>query len=242
MVIYKFFIIAALTFISNIVGTVAGFGMSTIMLPILLNILSAYEAMLLTTILHWFHDLWKLFFFRKGINYFLLFFFGISSMLATILGAIVVLNISGEIFHRLLGLFLALYVLIILVYPSFKVTPSKQNAVLGGLLSGFSAGFFGIRGALKGAFLTAYNLPKEIYLATIGAIALIVDSSRLTTYLIGGMFLPKYLTIGLLVYVPLSFLGAQCASLIVDRIPQSKFRLFVAIFLGLMGLKLMLGL
>ena len=110
----------------------------------------------------------------------------------------------------------------------------------GGSLSGFFAGIFGVGGAIRGAFLSAYDLPKEMYIFTAGVIAFFIDLTRITKYLAGGMTLDNYLLYMLLVLVPISFLGAYTAKRIVDFIPQKSFRLLIAVLLGLVGLKFLL--
>ncbi|MHC4539814.1 MAG: TSUP family transporter [Planctomycetota bacterium] len=89
-------------------------------------------------------------------------------------------------------------------------------------------------------FLTAFDLPKAVYISTAGAIALFIDTTRLTTYFANGAKLPTLLLYGLPLFIPASFLGAALAKRIVDRIPQQHFRKIVAVFLLLMGIKLLL--
>jgi len=67
-----------------------------------------------------------------------------------------------------------------------------------------------------------------------------VDSTRIITYFTGGATLPKELCYGLLIFIPISFLGAQLAKRIVHKIPQNKFRSVIAVFLFAIGLKLIL--
>jgi uncharacterized membrane protein YfcA len=88
-------------------------------------------------------------------------------------------------------------------------------------------------------FLSAFDLPKAVYIATAGAIGLLVDSTRIIAYFTGGATLPKELWYGLLLFVPISFMGAQIAKLIVDKIPQNKFRIVIAVFLFIIGFKLL---
>jgi len=56
----------------------------------------------------------------------------------------------------------------------------------------------------------------------------------------GGVTLPKELWYGLLLFIPASFVGAKIAKKIVDKIPQDKFRIVVAAFLLIVGIKLLL--
>jgi len=55
-----------------------------------------------------------------------------------------------------------------------------------------------------------------------------------------GTTLPNKLWWGLLIFVPFSFIGAQLAKKIIDKIPQNRFRMVIAIFLFLVGIKLLI--
>jgi uncharacterized membrane protein YfcA len=111
---------------------------------------------------------------------------------------------------------------------------------VGGALYGLCAGIFGVGGAVRGAFLAAYNLPKEVYIFTAGAIGLVVDSGRVATYWWQGSQIDRRLWWGLLLFVPISFVGAKTGESIVQRIPQTQFRNVIAGFLGLVAIKLLL--
>lgn len=217
-----------------------GFGTSTIMVPIVLLFYPVPQALLFVGIIHWFGNIWKLILFKKGFQWRLILSFGVPGIAAAFFGASLVFNIPGMILSRILGTFLICYVIYLFVKSSFRIKPSLLTGVCGGSLSGFFAGVFGIGGAVRGLFLTAFDLPKEVYIATAGAIALIIDTTRLTTYFAKGARLPTLLLWGLLLFIPASFLGAKIAKRIVDKIPQEHFRKVVAVFLLLVGIKLIL--
>ncbi|UCC98695.1 MAG: TSUP family transporter [Phycisphaerales bacterium] len=63
---------------------------------------------------------------------------------------------------------------------------------------------------------------------------------RGTSVLANGVRLPTLFLYGLPLFIPASFLGAAFAKRIVGRIPQQHFRKIVAVFLFLMGIKLLL--
>jgi uncharacterized membrane protein YfcA len=67
-----------------------------------------------------------------------------------------------------------------------------------------------------------------------------VDSSRVVTYLSGGLRLEPQFLWGLLVFVPVPLLGVAIGRRMVDRIPQDKFRKVISAFPLLAGLKLAL--
>ena len=226
--------------IASCIGTMTGFGTSTIMVPIVLLFYPVPQTLLFVGIIHWFGNIWKLILFRKGFQWKLILSFGVPGIAAAFFGASLVFNIPGMIFSRILGTFLICYVIYLFVKSSFRIKPNLFAGVCGGALSGFFAGVFGIGGAVRGLFLTAFDLPKEVYIATAGAIALFIDTTRLTTYFLKGARLEQLLLWGLLIFIPASFLGARIARHIVDKIPQEHFRKVVAVFLLLVGIKLIL--
>jgi uncharacterized membrane protein YfcA len=222
------------------IGTMTGFGASTIMVPVMLLFYSVPQTLFFVGIIHFFGNLWKLLLFRKGLNWRLILSFGIPGIAATYLGALLVFSIPAATLSRILGSFLIIYVIYLFVESSFRIRPNLVFGACGGALSGFLAGIFGIGGAVRSLFLTAFDLPKAVYISTAGAIAIFIDATRLTAYFKNGARLPVLLLYGLPLFIVASFLGAAIAKRIVDRIPQSHFRKIIAVFLLLMGIKLLL--
>jgi len=232
--------ITLLTVFASGIGTLTGFGTSTIMVPVLLLFLPLSQTLLLVGIIHWFGDIWKIVFFKKGFNWKLILTFGIAGIAASYLGANIVFSISEKLLSQILGGFLIVYVIFLFLKPRFKIPRNTFTALSGGSLSGFFAGIFGVGGAIRGVFLSAFDLSKAVYISTAGAIALFIDSTRIATYLFNGISLGKQFLFGFLLFVPASFIGAAAAKKIVDRIPQKKFRIVIAAFLLLVGLKFLL--
>jgi len=235
----KILYITILTMIAGGVGTLTGFGTSTIMVPVLLLFFPLAPTLLLVGIIHWFGDIWKIALFRQGVRWRLILLFGVPGVILTFLGARLIFSVSETLLSQILGGFLVAYVAFLFFNPSFKFKQNAFTATTGGALSGFFAGIFGVGGAIRGAFLTAFDLPKAVYIATAGAIGLAIDTTRIGTYITGGTALPTNLLWGLLLFIPASFVGAHFAKKIVDKIPQKQFRMVVAVFLLLVGIKLL---
>ena len=236
----EIFLISLLTFIASFVGTIAGFGSSTIMLPIMLFFLPYPVALLFIGIIHFFDDLWEIILFRQGVNWKLLLSFGIPGVIASSLGAKLAVSEPQTPLIRLLGVLLLFYVFFISFKPKFKIPQTRISAGIGGTLSGLIAGVFGIGGPVRAMFLSAFNLPKETYLFTSGAIAIFIDPARLITYHIGGTRLGTDLYWGLLIFVPITFVGSKLAKNFIDEISQKRFRKFISAFLLFAGLKLLI--
>ena len=231
-------VITLVTLFASCIGTLSGFGLSTIMLPTLLLFLPFTQVILLVSIIHWFHAGWNAVLFREGISWHLFFYFGIPGMVTTVLGALLV-GAESEKLLPFLGIFLIAYSLLLLLAPRFQLPYSRLTSLIGGSLSGFFAGIFGMRGAVRSMFLTAFNLPKIVYLGTTSIISFFVDSTRLFVYALEGINLDQSLWWGLLFFVPASFIGSYIGRYLVHRIPTQYFRTLIAVFLLLVGLRLL---
>jgi uncharacterized membrane protein YfcA len=225
---------------ASAIGTVTGFGLSTVMIPLLALAYPVPETLLFVGVIHWFNDLWKLVLFREGIRWKLILSFGLPGIVATVVGARLIFAIPNAILQRILGLFLISYVAFLFARSAFKVRQSLVAGAAGGALSGFCAGIFGMGGAIRALFLTAFDLPKAVYLATAGAIAIAIDTPRLVTYLGQGARLDALLFWGLILFIPASFLGARFGKGLLERIPQEHFRKVVAALLFIVGLRLLI--
>jgi hypothetical protein len=231
--------LTALTLIASMIGTMTGFGTSTIMVPVLSWFLPLPLVLLFVGVIHWFGDIWKMLFFKKGFNWLLILLFGIPGIIASFWAARLPLALPEAWLQRSLGLFLVLYVAFLWFKPTWKMKPATSNALLGGTLSGFFSGVFGVGGAVRSTFLSAFDLPKPVFLFTSGMIGFMIDSSRVTQYLISGIRLDGLL-LALTGCIPASLLGAYLAKKLVDKMPRQSFRLFIALALFVVGWRYLL--
>lgn len=223
--------IALLSLIAGCFGTLTGFGMATIMVPVLLLFYPLPETLLLSGIVHWFGNVWKVGFFWSGLRWKLILAFGIPGLLFTLLGALLVYDIPKDVLAPLLGVSLMCYTAFVYLNQSFILPARTSTSVLGGAFSGFMCGIFGVGGVIRAAFLSAFNLPKSVYLATLGCIGLIIDSGRIIAYLTQGTTITSLPLWSLVCFVVASFVGAWIAKRVIDHIPQQQFRFVVMVCL-----------
>ncbi|MEN8144764.1 MAG: sulfite exporter TauE/SafE family protein [Gemmatimonadota bacterium] len=233
-------LLGLLTLVASGIGTATGFGTSTVMIPVIALFVPLPVVLLFVGVIHLCGSIWKVLLFKRGLDWSLVLGFGLSGIAASFLGASLSLQAQSLPLKQILGAFLILYVVYLFLKREWTLPKSHATAVSGGLLSGFFAGFFGVGGAVRGAFLTAFSLPKEVYIFTSGLIALFIDVTRVSRYIWGGTRLQEDLLLALLLSIPVSFMGAYVAKRFMDRLPQKFFRVFVGVFLALVGARLLI--
>src|ERR671931_2035748 len=232
-----FFLIA---FISEVIGAIAGFGSSTIFLPLALFFVDFKTALKLVAVSHLIVNIGRINFFRHGLDKKMIITFGIPSILLSFLGASLIGALPQSVLQIILGIFLIAFSVIFLLKPSLKFAANTRTTITGGSISGFITGIVGTGGALRAMFLTGFNLEKTKYIATAAVIALATDSTRIPSYLYQGFLLPQYYY-----YIPIFFVTAIGGSIlgrkIVGKINQMMFKKFVLVSITLVGIKFIMN-
>jgi uncharacterized protein len=183
---YALFIVLAL--LSEIIGTVSGFGSSILFVPIASMFFDFKTVLGITAVFHVFSNLSKIALFKKGIRKDIALKLGVPAVIFVIIGAYITTFLPTkqiELGMNIVLVFLAAY-LLINVNKTLKQT--DNNLIMGGVASGFLAGVAGTGGAIRGITLSAFQLPKDIFIATSALIDLGVDFSRAVVYVSNGYF------------------------------------------------------
>lgn len=228
------FFIAA--FIAEMIGTVAGFGSSTIFLPLALFFVDFKTAIILVAIFHLFGNLARITFFRQGFDKRIILQFGVPGFLLSMLGAFLIGVLPQPLLKLILGIFLIVTSSSFLAKPGLKFPANTGTFIAGGSVTGFITALVGTGGALRATMLQGFNIEKVKYIATAATIALGTDITRIPVYLSQGFLVEQYyLYIPFLFGVALagSFLGRK----IVGKINQEKFREAVLVAIILVSIK-----
>lgn len=235
------FIFLLLALLAEILGTIGGFGSSVFFVPIGNFYFDFYSVLGLTAIFHLSSNLSKIFLFKKGLNKRLLINIGIPSVLFVVIGGFLSKYFKSDYLEIILGVFLIGFSLLFLLKKKLVVASTNKNAIIGGSLSGFSAGLLGTGGAIRGLTLAAFNLEKSVFIATSAFIDFLIDFSRTIVYYNNG-----YIHNHDLKYVPYLFViglvGSYLGKKILVYIPQNKFRklsLYLILIVGIATLILL---
>ena len=232
MKINTFFLLLAL--LAEILGTIGGFGSSVFFVPLGNFYFDFYSVLGLTAIFHLSSNLSKIFLFKKGFNKLLILYLGIPSVLFVVLGGFLSNLLDTFYLELLLGIFLLSLSGLFLMKKDLVIDPSKKNSVIGGALSGFSAGLLGTGGAIRGLTMAAFNMEKSVFIATSAFIDFMIDFSRTIVYYKNG-----YIHDHDLIYVPfllvIGMLGTYIGKKILVYIPQSRFKKISLILILIIG-------
>lgn len=246
------FLIAILTFFS-------GFGLGTLLTPVLMIFFPADLAIALTGVVHFFNNIFKIFLVGKNADFEVLLKFGLPAVVAAIVGSWLLLHMSDlgvlftyQLFDRQIDVYPVKFIIAILLIifsgvellPYFKKLQfGKGKLPLGGALSGFFGGLSGNQGALRSAFLIKAGLSKEAFIGTAVVVSTFVDFTRLSIYATRFAKVGLNENLTLVVCATLSGIaGAYFGNKLLKKMTLHFLQTFVAILLIFVSLALGAGL
>ena len=222
----NYFIFYALTLIAEILGTVSGFGSSILFVPLASIFLDFKLVLGVTAVFHVFSNLSKIFLFRNGIDRTVALKLGIPAVIFVVLGALLTGLLPTALVELCMNIVLLALAIFLLRHTNQTLDRTDANLYGGGALSGFLAGLVGTGGAIRGLTLAAFNLEKDIFIATSALIDLGVDFSRAVVYIWQGYFRAEHLVmVPFLIIV--SLLGSWLGKLALQKISQRNFKYIV---------------
>ncbi len=254
----EYILICLVAFIASVLTFFSGFGLGTILLPVFSIFFPIEMAIALTGVVHFFNNVYKLILVGRKADKSVLIRFGIPAVLASFLGAYLLINITnlptiysyyiGERLFTITPIKLIIAILLItfailefLPYLKKQKIPSKYLP-FGGFLSGFFGGLSGHQGALRSAFLINSGLTKEMFIGTTVVISAFVDFTRLSVYA------SRILNSGLLDNITIilcatlsAILGAYFGNRLLKKVTLVFIQKLVAILLIVISIALGIG-
>ena len=255
----EYVIICLTAFGASLLTFFSGFGLGTILTPVMIIFFPATEAIALTGIVHLLNNLFKLILVGKQTDKQVAIKFGLPALAGSFIGAYTLIYFSANLFHYEYSLsgktmeitFIKLLVATMMIlFALFEILPwlkslqfSSKYISLGGFISGFFGGLSGNQGALRSAFLLRYGLSKEIYIATGVVIACIIDVTRLSIYFSTGSSYDYWENDMLLLLAVLSaFAGAFLGNKLLKKVTLTFVQTLASIMIITLALLLAIGL
>lgn len=226
--------------LAGAVASVAGFGIGSLLTPVLSISIGVKLAVALVAIPHFAGTglrLWRL---RAHVDRRVVLGFGIASAAGGLVGALFHSRAGNPTLAVVFGLLLLLAGGSELAGLARRVELRGAAAWVAGGLSGLFGGMVGNQGGIRSAALLGFHLPRHAFVATATAIALAVDLARLPVYFVteGGAILAEW---PLLVIVLVGVvLGTLAGERVLSRIPEPVFRTVVAALIVMLGVYMLI--
>lgn len=176
-------LIVVVAFIAAALTVPAGFGLSTMLTPVVLFVMEPHEAIAVVAIVHGAHNAAKYYSLKIHVDYEAIKHYGIWLVIGAIIGALLQNMVPQEPLLILIGCFLIILPILTLSedWTGYKIP--EANDRIGGFGSGFMGGLSGHQGALRAMFLSRRLTNKMSFAATASILALCVDLTRIPIYL-----------------------------------------------------------
>jgi uncharacterized membrane protein YfcA len=229
-------IVAAVAVVAGMVASVAGFGIGSLLTPVLAAQVGTKLAVSLVALPHVGGTALRLWMLRAHVDRRVLLNFGIASAVCGLGGAVLHAFLTSIILSRIFGGLLVLAGLSSLVGLMERLHLPRWAAWVAGGLSGIFGGLVGNQGSIRSAALLGFHVPRDAFVATATAIALLVDAGRVPVYLATqGSGITQHgppVIIGLAGVLVGTLVGAR----LLRRIPEPVFRRLVGLLVLALGL------
>jgi uncharacterized membrane protein YfcA len=228
-------IVAAVAVVAGVVASVAGFGIGSLLTPVLAYPVGTKLAVSLVALPHVGGTALRLWMLRGHVDRRVLVNFGIASAVCGLVGAVLHAFLTSIVLSRIFGGLLVLAGISSLVGLMERLHLPRWAAWGAGGLSGLFGGLVGNQGSIRSAALLGLHVPRDAFVATATAIALLVDAGRVPVYLV---------TQGSAIWqhgpqVILALAGVTAGTLVgarlLRRIPEHIFRRLVGLLVLALG-------
>lgn len=228
--------------LAGAVAAVAGFGIGSLLTPLLALAYGTKVAVVLVAIPHFSATAlraWKL---RAHIDRTVLLTFGGASAGGGLMGALLHGTLGSRVLGIVLGVLLVFSGIAGLTGLTARLRVNGTGwALLTGVLSGGFGGLVGNQGGIRTAALLHFRLDRLRLVATATAIGLVVDLARIPVYLADGgdQVVEHWPLVALMVVAVL--VGTLVGTPVLRRLPELAFRRVVFGLVTLLGLAFLVG-
>jgi uncharacterized protein len=238
-VIFDALVVLAAT-LAGAVAAVSGFGIGSLLTPLFAAHFGTKAAVAAVSIPHVVGTAVRFVKLRAHVDGRAFRRFGILSAAGGLLGALINARVKAPVLSVVLGVLLIFAGLSGLLGLAERMRLGRRTAWVAGLLSGLFGGLVGNQGGIRSAALMGFDLPKEAFVATATAVALVVDGARLPIYLWTEWGTLIRLWPQIVAAIAGVLLGTLAGVRVLRRIPERVFRPSVSILITALGVYMLL--
>ena len=221
--------------VAGAIATVTGFGIGSLLTPLLALQVDTRLAVAAVSIPHAIATALRLWMLQGHVDRRVLWSFGLTSAAGGLAGAALYGLTSNRWLTLVFGLLLLLVAASEMTGMARRMRFHGAVAWVAGAASGVLGGLVGNQGGIRSAALLGFDLSKQTFVATATAIGLFVDSARMPVYL----FTQHEEILAIWAWVGLAsagvIVGTVVGSRVLARIPDVWFRRVLAAILAALG-------
>ena len=228
-------VLAVGALVAGSVATVAGFGIGSILTPLMATQVGTKLAVAAVSVPHFLGTALRFYLLRKHIDRAVLRSFGAASAAGGLAGALLHAAFASRWLAVILGVLLLFTGLMGLTGLAQRMRLTGAAAWAAGGLSGILGGLVGNQGGIRSAALLGFDIRRQAFIATSTAVGLVVDLARMPVYafsqgaeLIGIAPELALLSAGVL-------LGTIVGGSVLRKIEEQTFRRIVSLLVLLLG-------
>jgi uncharacterized protein len=227
--------------ISGATASIAGFGIGSLLTPLLAARLGMTTAVAAVAIPHAIATALRCWRLRRNIDWGVVRSFGLLSAAGGLTGALLYMRLSNRTLTIVLAVLLIATAIAGLTNWVRRWRPGRAGAGVLGFASGLFGGVAGNQGGLRSAALFAFTLAPAAFVATSTATGLLVDVARMPIYVwrAGQSLLPFVAPIGVATVGVL--VGTVLGERILLGLSPDRFRKVVSTLIGLLGIWLLVS-
>jgi uncharacterized membrane protein YfcA len=233
-------VLAVVGFVAGAVASVSGFGIGSLLTPVLAVRVGTKLAVAAVSVPHAAATALRFWMMRRHVDRRLLLSFGLMSAAGGLAGALLHGHADNPALTIVFGGLLVFTGVMGLTGLSEKMRFRGWVGWVAGAASGFLGGLVGNQGGVRSAAMLGFDVPKHAFVATATAVGLIVDGARLPVYVatqgegMAGLW-PEAVaaTAG-------AVAGTVAGARLLRRIPEPAYRRLVAALLLALGVFMLL--
>jgi uncharacterized membrane protein YfcA len=234
-------ILTILAIIAGAIASLAGFGIGSLLTPLLALETGTSVAVAGVSIAHLFGTALRFRLLRRFVNNQVLLRFGLPSAVGGLLGALLHNVLHNVVLTLVFGCLLVLAGFLGLTGFSDKLKFKGPFVWVAGGISGLFGGLVGNQGSIRSSAMLGFKLDKNQFVATATGIALIVDVSRVPVYL--AVQWAQIISIWpyILLMIAGVIIGTAGGRKFLEKLPSHLFKRIVSVIILVVGFLVVTG-
>lgn len=234
------FLLAAGAFVSGAIASIVGFGIGSLLTPLLAMQVETKIAVAAVSIPHLVGTAVRFWRLRGHVDRRVLWSFGLASAAGGLTGALLHARASNPWLSGIFGGLLIFVAISEFTGLAGRMRFTGPLAWIAGSFSGLLGGLVGNQGGIRSAALLGFKMSKETFVATATAIGLVVDAARMPVYLVLEGPVLWQIWPAILLATAGVVAGTLLGGRLLATIPETGFRRLVAAILTGLGTSMLI--